>query len=374
MENKYFNLTQTPLAVVHLGIIVAVSYFSRLHSYLLFHSLIEIVSIVIGFSIFIIIWNSRRFSENNFYHLMGVTFLFASLIALIHTFSYKGMGILQNQSANIPTQLWLASQYLVSASFAVAPFFNKKKFNSNYFLLGYSLITTLLLLSIFYWQIFPTAYIEGSGLTTFKKVSEYVITAGFIFALVMVLKIKKDYDNRFLTLLCLGIGNSIFSELSFTLYVGVYDYFNMLGHLLKAAAFYFFYLAMVETSLLRPYKLLFKNLKDSQLALKVSEEKYRHAVTELHKFQVAAKSASEMIMILDPKGNVIFSNKSAEKITGYKVGDQMNDLEEKNITSPATEMIVPNKNKDQLVKLNFNPIVNHNEEIVFIVSTGNTKA
>jgi len=48
-------------AIVLLGL-----YLTSLPSYLLFHGLAEIFSVVVAFGIFSVAWNSRRFMDNNY--------------------------------------------------------------------------------------------------------------------------------------------------------------------------------------------------------------------------------------------------------------------------------------------------------------------
>lgn len=66
------------------------------HSYLLFHSLAEIFGIVVAFSVFIIARNTKRFLENSFLTIFGISFLFIGGLDLMHTLSYVGMGIFQD--------------------------------------------------------------------------------------------------------------------------------------------------------------------------------------------------------------------------------------------------------------------------------------
>jgi len=55
------------------GILVFLGlYLTSLYSYLLFHSLAEIFSIVIACGIFMIVWNSRRFLDNNYLLFIGI--------------------------------------------------------------------------------------------------------------------------------------------------------------------------------------------------------------------------------------------------------------------------------------------------------------
>ncbi len=51
----------------------------------------------------------------------------------------------------------------------------------------------------------------------------------------------------------------------------------MVGHLFKVVSFYLIYKALIETGLVRPYDLLFRNLKKSEEALRFSERKFSKA-------------------------------------------------------------------------------------------------
>ena len=70
------------------------------------------------------------------------------------------------------------------------------------------------------------------------------------------------------------------SELSFTFYVDVYGFFNLLGHFFKVAAFYFFYKAIIKTGLVTPYNLLFRDLKQSEEALRRTHDELEVRVQE----------------------------------------------------------------------------------------------
>jgi len=59
----------------------------------------------------------------------------------------------------------------------------------------------------------------------------------------------------------------------FTLYGGMNDFSNMLGHLVRISAFYATYLAIVEFGLMRPYSSMFKELNENRLALEVEKNK-----------------------------------------------------------------------------------------------------
>jgi diguanylate cyclase (GGDEF)-like protein/PAS domain S-box-containing protein len=196
---------------------------------------------------------------------LGIAYLFVGFIDIIHTLAYSGMGIFLEHDANLPTQLWIIGRYLESISLLLACFIlNKKKIKFNLVLLGYIITLSLLFLSIFYWEIFPSCFIEGTGLTPFKKNSEYIISLILAASLFFLLRKKEKFDRRVLQWLVISILLTITSELAFTFYIGVYGLSNLIGHIFKIISFYFIYQAIIVTGLTKPHELLFRNLQESE--------------------------------------------------------------------------------------------------------------
>jgi signal transduction histidine kinase len=250
-------------ALVLLGL-----YLTSLYNYLLFHSLAELFAIVVACGVFMVAWNARRFLDNNYLLFIGIAYLFVAGLDLLHTLAYKGMGVFPDYDANLPTQLWIASRYIQSLSLLIAPLFLYRKLKTHLVFLGYAVIISLLLASIFYWRIFPDCYIEGIGLTPFKKISEYLISLILLAASALLLKHRAEFDPGILRLLVLSMALMIGAELAFTFYVSVYGLSNLAGHMLKIVSFYLVYKAMIATALVKPYRVLFRNLKQSEAELR----------------------------------------------------------------------------------------------------------
>ncbi len=254
-----------------IGILIAlILYLISINDYLLFHSLAESFSIIISCGIFMFIWNSRRYIDNNFFIIIGIAYLFIAFLDLIHTFTYTGVQILPGHTTNLPTQVWIASRFLQSITLLAAPLFIGKKIRTFNIIYVYAFITTIIVTTIFYWRIFPLCYIEGYGLTAFKKVSEYIISL-ILLSSIYTLGIKRNsFDGYIFRLILASIIITIISELSFTLYVSAYGLFNLIGHLLRIVSFYLMYRAIIVVGLQNPFDLLFGRLKQKEKALRLT--------------------------------------------------------------------------------------------------------
>jgi signal transduction histidine kinase len=236
-------------------------------NYLLFHSSVEVFTIVITFAIFAIAWNSRRMMDSNYLLFIGIACLFVGVVDLLHTLAYKGMGVFPEVGANLATQLWLATRYLLSFSFLAAALFANRKLRPSLVIAGYAVVIALLFGSIFYWENFPTAFTDGVGLTPFKVASEYVISLILLFSIGLLIRKRDEFSGNVVKLMASAMAVAIAAEMSFTLYTDVYGIANMIGHLLTVVSFYLIYKALIETGLTKPYDLLFRNLKQNETAL-----------------------------------------------------------------------------------------------------------
>lgn len=280
---------------------------TRLYSFLLFHSLAELFSIVIAFGIFIVAWHSRRFLDNSYLLFLGIAYLFIAAIDTVHTFAYKGMGVFLGYDANLPTQLWITARYVESLSLLIAPFFFKRNINANLVFGVYTVIVILLFGTIFYWPIFPDCFIEGKGLTPFKKISEYMISLILLGSLVLLIRKRREFEKPVFIWVVWSILATIISELAFTFYVNVYGISNLVGHLFKIVSFYLLYKAIIETGLTRPYDLLWRNLK-------LSEERLRE---ERDRAQSYLNVAGVMLVVIGADQKVRLINKKGCEVLGY---------------------------------------------------------
>jgi len=261
------------LAVLGGAAVLVGLYAASRYNYLLFHSLAELFSIVIACGIFMVAWNSRRILENNYVLFLGIAYLFVAGIDLVHTMAYKGMNFFPDYDTNLATQLWIAARYTESTSLLLAPLFIRRRMGANRVLAAYSAVFALLLWLVF-GGMFPACFVEGMGLTPFKKTSEYVISLMLAGAIYLLHRKREAFEKGVLRLLYASILATIASEMSFTFYVSAYGFSNLVGHYLKLVSFALLYRAVVVTGLREPYNILYN-------VLKRSEEKYHSLFTEM---------------------------------------------------------------------------------------------
>ena len=288
------------LALVSLGL-----YLTTLVNYLLFHSLVEIISIVVAISFFLITWNSKAYIKNQYLLFIGIAYLFVAFLVLLHTLSYNGMPIFVGYDY-YANQLWIGARYMESITLLVAFYFiaAEKNFKPEIIFFIYTLVTALLVLSIFQWKLFPVCFIEGSGLTAFKKISEYIICLILLGSLLLLHKNRKRFGARIYNMLFLSLVCTIVSELAFTFYVSNYGISNLVGHYFKLFSFYLVYKAIIETGIKTPFELIFKeldavnkSLNEEILARNKSEKEREKLIGELQSALSEVKQLSGLIPI-----------------------------------------------------------------------------
>lgn len=280
-------------------------YVTSRHNYNLFHSLADGASIVIAASAFTIIWNSRRSVDNKYFLYAGIGFLFFALLDLMHLLGNKDMGVFPGYG-NLGPTFYIAGRYVLSVSLLIAPLFINRKLNTSLIFALYSLTTSLILLSVFYWNVFPACFIEGTGLTPFKVVSDYVICLILLASIGLLLINRRSFDSKVLRTIVFSTILFIATGLTFTLYTDPFGVTNMVGHLFQIASFYLVYLAFIETSVTKPQDILFRRLKQSeeQLNLNVQQLDYannelKQEITERKRMEEEYRMTAEFLRILN---------------------------------------------------------------------------
>lgn len=376
------NNSQIKDITMLLLLITGLAYVS-FNNYLLFHTSIELFSIVIAFNMFIMAVSTFQIAKNDLFTFLGLAYGFIAGIDLLHTLAYKGMGVLVGYSANLPTQLWIIARYLESITLLIAFLFLHKRLDKHKLIVSYVIVSMLGLLSIFYWELFPDCYIAGVGLTFFKRISEYIII-GILGSVIILLKHhKKDLNPTLYYFMLWSAIATILAELMFTFYINIYGLSNMLGHIFKLISFYFIYKAVNENSLQQPYQSLFNKLQTKKQKLE----------KEKNKLQKYLNILDGIFVVLNKEGQVKLINQQGCKLLGYAqekiIGqdwfDKFVTSKEKEVTKNAfisivdkdkktvkylTNDIVTNEGLNRTIAWNNSVLENEQGEVEEIISVG----
>ena len=275
-ENKSIKIMakKTILNILFYSIILMTLWLLSSH-FLLFHAYAEGFSIIIAVIMFVITWNSRRVIDNYYLYFIGLTYLFVANFDFLHTLGYSGMNIFSDYDF-YANQLWVVGRFMESISLLLGFYFlnKKKRVNAIWVMIIYGIISTIFILLILVFKVFPECFIEGVGQTPFKIVSELLIIGILILSIIALYKNKDHFPKAVLHSLLLSFIVTIISELFFTIYIHNYDISNLLGHFAKIVSFYLIYRSIIKTGINEPYQVIFNNLNEKKLELqRLNEEK-----------------------------------------------------------------------------------------------------
>ncbi len=312
-------------------------YRATIKNYLVFHSLIEFAIIVVLFMVANVAFMFLRIIRNRSYIFIGTSFFFVGIVEIFHTLAYKGMNVFPGITANVPTQLWILARYMESMTLLLAPLFSKRRLSFPVLFSSLLAITTLGLLSVFFFKNFPDCYIEGMGLTRFKIVSEYFIALILIAAILLFFRQRESMEREILRDFVIAIALSIASGLSFTTYVSVYAMSNAMGHIFKALSSLLFLLIFVKAAIEKPVKLLFSEVESDRSRLR----------TYLENLPI-------MVVALDRKGMIRMINGKGREL--LKVS------QEQALGKSWFENFIPEEDREKARKV-FEDIMNGNIEL-----------
>lgn len=295
-----------------LGLVVVVGLFAvSRYSYPLFHTLIELATVAVAAALFLVAWNTRRFMEDDYLLFLAIAFLFAAGVDVLHTLAFAGVSLFPGYGPSLPSQLWLVARSAQAVALLASPWFIGRRSDLRVAVVAYACVVGVALMSVFVFRAFPATQDATGAVTQFKVGAEWAIMAVLAGAIWTLWAARQRLDGAVARLLAWSIGLTLLSEFAFTLYSGPFDLINLAGHFLKLIAFYLLYEAIIATALVRPYSLLFRQLRLRELEAEESSERYRATFAE----------ASVGMARLDAEGRYIMVNRAFCDIVGYDESD-----------------------------------------------------
>ncbi|MCR4377370.1 MAG: PAS domain S-box protein [Rhodospirillales bacterium] len=284
-------------------------------SYLLFHSVAEGLSIIVAAMMAVTAWQTYDLSRDRLFMFLGCGFFWVAVIDMAHAFVFKGMNILPIESANPATQLWIGARYLEALTILLALLRLNAPPAPGWPFGGIGVVALGIIAAVWV-GIFPDAYIEPTGLTPFKIISEYIIIAILAGCLILLGQRQDQLPPTVIAPLGMAIILTIGSELAFTFYVGVYDLSNLVGHIFKLFAFWFVLIAIVRTTLDRPFSEL-------RVQTQLQEQTANDLRESEERLLTIMGNAQDAIVMIDARGRVMFWNAAAERMFGHTETEAM---------------------------------------------------
>ena len=244
--------------------------------YLVWHALMESLSIVIAMMVFAVGWNAHRGRGSGNLALLACLFFVIGLLDFSHTFSYAGMpDFFTPNEPGKQLNFWMSARFLAALALllvAIRPWQAGVSSEVKYSVCGALMATTVALnvAVINAPAAMPTWFVPGQGLTPLKKGLEYgYILMNLVAALLLWRKMKQPL--AFNAPLFFGAACVMgMSEFYFTLYTTMTGAYNVLGHVYKVISYLLIYRAVVVEAIDQPYAQLADTQKSLELAVKAS--------------------------------------------------------------------------------------------------------
>lgn len=314
-----------------------------INSYLTFHMIVEISSIIVSFSIFGVGYFTYNQSRNRYALFLSCAFLAIGLVDMMHMLSFPNMpAFITLNSTNKGILFWISARLIAAIALIMSVYIyadtTKRWISKKYLLIAALIIPSLIfVLAIYYPSYLPQMFIEGSGLTAFKVLLEWTVIAFFVGTFILYWRRFSKTGETFIILILAALIISIFSELSFTLYKSAFDTFNMLGHIYKLIAFLLIYASIFFLTISQPYNKLENEIKEREKA----EENIRMLAN-------VVESSDDAIITKSLDGHITSWNKGAELIYGYSAEE---------IVGEDISILIPKHLEGELKKL-FETIIN----------------
>lgn len=303
--------------------------------YLVFHNMAEFFSVMVSMSIFGVGWFTFGRSKDRHVLFLSTAFLAIGLMDFMHTMAYAGMpSFITPNSANKSTQFWIAVRLYAATVFLASAYIypdTPGRWLSKRILMTAALAVSAVVFTgvIFFPERMPATFIDGAGLTGFKKYSEYLIIFLLVLASAAYWQRMSRTGDRLLVYYPAAFILCIFSELVFAVYKSVFDTYNVLGHVYKVAAFSLIYKGIFTSSVNIPYLKLTaanENLRMEIAGRKEADDRISRAKEE---WERTFDAIVDPLMVVDTDFRITKANRamgdklgispsSAEGLTCYR--------------------------------------------------------
>ncbi len=296
-----------------------VRFFADPVGYLPLHMGLEFIAMAISAMVFALTWALREQESNQLPALVGAGFGAVMLIDFAHTLSYEGMP--QFVTPNGPEKainFWLAGRLVAALTLLLIVLLPERRASRpGYYLAlsaGLAVAGLTWWLGLYHPDRLPRTFIPGSGLTSFKIGTEFLLAGLYALASIRLAAEGGKTGRRDFLWLAAAAWTLGLAEMFFTLYSHVTDLMNLMGHVYKAAGYLMVFQAIFVYGVLHPYREL--------------EKKQGFLSTLIN-------TVPDLVWLKDPNGIYLACNHRFERFFGAKeaeiLGRRDHDFVEKEL-------------------------------------------
>lgn len=267
---------------------------------LLFHTILEMLSVVVAFTFSVIVLNTMERMRDQKIAVLGIAYLFVGILDIFHVLSFPGINVFGGNANNITTQIWIAARMLEVFSFLLAVQFSMVVRRKNTFMISYGLYTSAILFLILETNLMPTTFDSIHGLSTFKVAMELMAITILFYVCVIAHQKKSEFIGDSYVYIFWAIIYTILSEASFVVYTDFSSPFIAFGHIFKVLSFYMLYKGVVIAAIKSPYE----RINKERIRLYTMFEKDKDAVLLLDDLDLC-------------NAKIMMANERACKMFGY---------------------------------------------------------
>lgn len=326
--------------IIEMIIIILLSsvlFFINAKSSIVFFSLLELVGIFIGFMILFIVLNTYIINLENFILFLGITHGITSIIRLIYLMAYIGNVSFINSSFNL---LMAFESLLVAIGFLMTLLILNKK-------IKYSLAVSIYLIVAFVGtsSMLFTGSLQGINHNTLKLILYGVSIIITAINLSIYNNSKKMFHKTTYEYIFIFLISRLFSEALFLFSYRIGDGFCVLGHILGLISYYMIYKAIVETSLRKPYRLLFYRLSEMVDELRREVEIRKKSEGKLQRSQERYRKLVELLpdpVFVHDEEKYYYCNEKGAELLGLSKPEEIIGTRINNFISPYSYELVIN--------------------------------
>lgn len=232
--------------------------------HLVWHNVLEILSIVISGLVFAVAWTAYRVRPQKPLVILACGFLGMALLDMGHVLSYPGMpSFFTPSSVDKAIHFWLLARYAGALAMLAIVLRDPgsdslRQPASGRYRYGMLAGTLVCVLAAYAWllsypELTPRVFDAATGLTPFKRWAEFGVVVLHLLALVVVLRSMQGTRSFHRSFLAAALVAATLSEVFFILYASADDVYNLMGHIYKVVGWVFLYRAIFVHTVTQPY-------------------------------------------------------------------------------------------------------------------------